>query len=362
MFRETVLGIVALSCLSPVVAGTDVNVSGHFLGGYNYFDQKAVNRAQFDFAANIDFELTLSEKLKGIIQLQTGAGDGSMGYVGPGAELTDINLEYTHDSGAIFTFGSYDMPFGQETQYLTNNADSTNSVFLNNSLLYSALAGPVGTLNTLGLKTEKSTAYGDITVSVSNGTGENAANENDTFGALLGVGTDKLLDNLYVSATYMASDDSPDTSNELSNSFGTELSAWVIDAKYDFSNDISLKAYVGALTYDDGSDATKDGVQVAMLELNQKTESRLLGARVSVWQPEDSNGNAAGMSAQLPFPGYSTSTTSFSQPVDTTITRFQVGGGIEFEPNVWLKGEAFVDQVDEGENVNGVILYVNAGF
>lgn len=362
MFRKTLLSLVALSVLSPLSAEPKVDVSGHFLGGHNYFDQNAVNRAQFDFAANIDFELEFSEKIKGIVQLQTGAGEGSIGYVGPGAEVTDINLEYTHDSGAVFTFGSYDTPFGQETGYLTNNADSTKSVFLNNSLLYSAFAGPVGTLNTLGLKTEKSTAYGDVTLSLSNGTGENAANENDTFEFLVGYGTDKVLDNLYLSTSYIASDDSPDAGNEATNGFGTNFSAWIVDAKYDFANNISLKGYLGGLTYDDGNDATDDGVQVAMIELLKKTDKKQFGARVSYWNPEDSDGNNAGMSAQLPFPGYSTSTTTFTQVTDTAITRYQVGGGFEFEPNVWLKGEAFVEQVDEGENVNGVVIYVNAAF
>lgn len=362
MFRKSLLILLVLSALTQLQAETGVNVSGHFLGGYNYFDQKAVNRAQFDFAANIDFELALSEKIKGIVQLQTGGGEGSIGYVGPGAELTDVNLEYSHDSGAVFTFGSYDTPFGQETNYLTNNADSTKSVFLNNSLLYSAFAGPAGTLNTLGLKTEKETSFGDITLSLSNGTGENAANENDTFEYLVGYGTDKLAKDLYVSATYMYSDDSADASSEITNSFQSEFSAWVIDAKYDFANDVALKAYVGGLTYNDGNSDTKDGVQVAMLELHKKSDKKMFGARVSLWQPEDSNGDGTGMSADLPFPGYSTSTTTFTQVGDTSITRYQVGGGVEFEPNVWLKGEAFVDQVEEGENVNGVILYVNAAF
>lgn len=362
MFRKISLSLVVLSLMTPLSAKTDVAVSGHFLGGYNYFDQNAVNRAQFDFAANIDFELSFSDKIKGIVQLQTGAGEGSIGYVGPGAEVTDINLEYSHDSGAVFTFGSYDTPFGQETAYLTNNADSTKSVFLNNSLLYSAFAGPVGTLNTLGLKTEKRTQYGDITLSLSNGTGENAANENDTFEALIGYGTGSLLNNLYLSTSYMVSDDSPDAGNEATNGFASDFSAWIVDAKYDLDNGISFKGYLGGLTYDDGDDATKDGVQVAMIEVHKKTTKKQLGARVSYWKPEDSNGDNVGMSAQLPFPGYTTSTPTFTQVVDTTMTRYQVGGGIEFEPNVWLKAEAFVDLVETGDSVNGVILYVNAAF
>ena len=61
------------------------------------------------------------------------------------------------------TFGSFDTPFGYDSNNISNNADTFNTAFILNSLPYSALDGQMSQLNTLGLKLENSFKYLDLT-------------------------------------------------------------------------------------------------------------------------------------------------------------------------------------------------------
>ena len=90
--------IIALILLFNPVHSLAVNISdtlsveGTYLGVFNAIETR---QTQFDFATNIDFNYTISDEMNGIVQFQGGNGGGTLGFVGPGIEVTDISLEYT---------------------------------------------------------------------------------------------------------------------------------------------------------------------------------------------------------------------------------------------------------------------------
>ncbi len=319
----------------------------------NSFSQDSKNRAQFDFATNVDIEYSLSDTLTGIVQFQGGTGSASLGFVGPGLDVTDLNIAYVMDDTSTVVMGSFDTPFGQEVQYLSNNAGATNYIFLSNSLLYSAFAGPVGTLNTIGTKVDKATHYGTWTLSVTNGTGENSINEKNTFESLIGFTTDKLIKNLSTSITYMHSDDSQDVGIDDNNSFKTEFTGVLADGIYTVNDALLLKGYIGQLTYDDRDSSTDDEVQVGMLEVELKTDSLDYGLRVSAWNPSSSH---------IPNPGYGVSTTDYTHNKASRLIRYQFGTSKEIKKKLWLKTEFLVDNYDSAENVTALLVYFNAAF
>jgi hypothetical protein len=353
MKKLIMISLICLSLVGVTQAEESLKISGDTLGVLNSFSQKSKTRAQFDFAANLDIVYKLSDKLTGIVQLQGGTGSGSLGFVGPGLDVTDLNIEYAMDERTTVVIGSFDTPFGQEVSYLTNNAGASNHIFLSNSLLYSALAGPVGTLNTLGTKVDKATAYGNWTMSITNGTGENSINENNTFESLIAFTTDTLIKHVSTSITYIHSDDSADAEVENNNSFATDFSGLLVDGVYRVNESLLLKGYLGQLIYNDLDSSTDDTVQVGMIEAELKTKRLDYGLRVSAWNPE---------SAHVPNPGYGISTTTYTHNNASSVIRYQFGTSKEIEKNLWLKTEVLVDNYAAAENVGGLLVYVNATF
>lgn len=350
--------IVGLALAAPGYGFKDVDVSGTYLGLVNYLSQNGAVRAQFDYAANVDVTFSLSKDVDGIVQFQGGTGNGSFGFGGPQLVVTDINIRHQSDpNGLALIFGSYDTPLGNETSALTNNADSFNNALLLNSLGFSALAGPVGTLNTLGIMAELPVSEFDITASLSNGTGENSVNEGNAFEGLIGIANDTLIPGLALSATYMKSDDRADAGNASGNGFGSDFSAWLVDGEFTLLSDISLSGYVGGYTYNDDDASTKDSVMIGMAEASYWMDRYNLAVRASGWFPEDRDGSGSGLSSAIPAPGLSTATLK-----DTSIIRVQ--GNIEraISNNLSANIEGMVDYYGHGNHVYGIIGYINGRF
>ncbi|RAP32454.1 hypothetical protein DID75_04995 [Candidatus Marinamargulisbacteria bacterium SCGC AG-410-N11] len=359
-FRNLILIVIFtnVSLSSSTFGAIDINnatISGTYIGLYNGITP-IEERSQFDFATNIDFEFKFSDHVKGIVQLQSGAGNGSLGYVGSGVELTDINLEYSYqNSPTVLTFGSFDLPFGNGVNYLTNNGDAFQSPFIINSLTYSALAGPVGTLNTLGLKAETILSGFNITGSLTNGTGENAANSGNSLQGLISIGKSDIINGLYLGASYTVSDDSDDTAT--SNSFKTNFSGALVDVNVDLTDDLSFKSHFGQLVYDDKNDNTIDKVAIFQAGVKYQLKRIFYSARVSHWSPEDKNGNSKGISVDISTPGFAV------KPIaDSSITRYQAGIGYELEKNLLLRSEIFVDKYNHDGDAQGMIMAVNGRF
>ena len=342
--------------LSTQLFGAKINdqlsVGGTYLGIANSIQEHST---QFDFATNIDIEYTLSNEFSGIVQLQTGSGEGSLGFQGPNAALTDVALVYApKNKDLTITFGSFDTPFGYQTNHLTNNADTFNNTFILNPLHYNILAGPVGTLNTLGIKAQKQ--WGDIetVVSVSNGTSETSENKNKTFESLAQVSHHNVIKNLGITGTIMHSNDQNDTGE---SSFNTNLTAGLVEARYTLTPTHTISASYGQLTFDDNDNSTKDKVSTYSLNYTHTQTTWFAGLGISQWSPEDNNGNSTGMSQDLNSPGLSTTTVT-----DQCLTRTQISLGYFIESNILAKAEVFQDNYKYTDNLTGAIAGINVRF
>ena len=352
-----------MGCLFLIMSSTSfakvdlskVQISGTMLGLYNTFDPGV---SQFDFATNLDFSYQITDRLKGFIQLQGGTGDGSLGFQGAELVVTDINLEYELSSyDSVFTLGSYDTPFGQGTYHLTNNADTFSQSFVMNNLVYSSLAGPVGTLNTLGIKWEKQwTGFSSI-ASLSNGTGESSINEGRTFESLLQLYTDQVIPGVLLSATYLDSNDRPDASNSANTSFEADMRASIVDLRYDFQDHHHISSHIGQMDLSDANASTEDEVRFYGVEYGFDNGDYFVGLRYSTWMPEDNNGDGQGVSTVLLSPGLSNTVS-----VDTSVNRWQIAAGLYLDDDLRMIFELAQDQYDGADDVNGFLMGLNARF
>jgi len=340
---------------------TPLSISGTYLGGGNFIAQNTHNRAQFDLAVNVDFNYQIAPHITGVLQLQGGAGQGSLGFVGPQLEVTDLNIEiHLAKYRSWLTMGSFDTPLGQQVGYLTNNADSFANPLLLNDLLYSALAGPVGTLNTVGLMHTRDYRWGHSVLAFTNGTGENAVNEGGRFETLVGAVLDKWRPNLALSMTYLTSDDRRDAGNIEANGFNANTQLWMADIRYTLASNTILSAYIGQGRFGDGDSETKDSVTYWAVDATKPIGPHHVAARISQWLPEDADGSDTGVSTVMPSPGLYDQVGG--READVRITRYQLGGGIALEDALMLKAELTLDQYDIGKDVAGVLVYLNGKF
>jgi len=350
-FIMTAFIVASLMQQTIALNSQDVTLNGSYLGIYNAFSGTELS-SQFDFAANIDIIFKLSDKITGIAQLQSGVGNGSLGFVGPQAAVTDLNIVYQANNTNITTLGSFDLPLGDGTYYLTNNADATKSSFLLNSLTYSALSGPVGTLNTVGVKHDKRFSQINTTIALTNGTAEDAANKQNTMLYLIGL--NKMFKKLYLGATYSASDDRADVGNTLTNSFDTDFSAWLVDVNYNFHQKLSFKGHIGNFVYNDHNASTTDKVQVLSAELSFKYDKTRIAYRVSSWIPDNNSGP---YSPDLIQPGF-----SVSEPAGSSIIRSQLGFTRHLENNLSARVDIIYDNYTTATDITGVIAAINGSF
>ena len=341
------LGIFSLTTLAQFNSDS-VSIGGSYLGVFNNLSQ---NQTQFDFATNINIDFEVIPNLTGSIEFQSSPGNGSLGFTGPSTVVTDLTLFYIlniNNHTTKLTFGSFDTAFGFETQFLSNNANTFNNLYILNSLTYASLAGQMGTLNTLGIQVENNFDYFDITTSISNGTAETAYNENKSFEHLIQVSTDSLINDLRLTGTYFKSDDNLDTSD----SFQTDLTAILYEINYVLLKTIELKMKNAYLHFNDqnpGTSRNDDEVITYEVEINYNKEPFFIGLRGSFWRGLNN-------STEQPNPGLAQHATS------GTIDRFQLGFGSFLDQKVLVKSEIIYEKyLNEFENY-GFISGINVLF
>ena len=351
------LNLFVLTCILtttafPAIDTDKLTIGGTYLGVFNSFEE---NQTQFDYAANIDFSYSVNNNLTTQIQLQTGAGNGSIGLGGPQVALKDIVLIYTpkiKGKKMNITFGSFDTPFGFDSNNISNNADTFNTAFILNSLPYSALDGQMSQLNTLGLKLENSFKYLDLTTVISNGTSETAYNESRTFEKLTQLSFHSFIKNLRITGSIFNSDDLDDTQDSLQ----ANVDATLVEVNYNLLSWYNFKYKVYNFYFDDGTSA-EDNTKAYEFEINYDKNPIIVGLRASFWRPE-----SATMSAATPSPSL-LSTASNTDKVD----RYQLTTGYYIDPNILIKLE-LVSEVTETNNGssketnNGFITGVNVRF
>ena len=323
--------------------------SGAFLGLFDALkqDERAATdpvRSQFEFAINIDLEWQLSPHVRGVAQLQSGTGGGVFGFQGPGVNVTDLNLVFDADlSGSVeavsLTLGSFDTPFGEETAFLTSNAHSFGNSFVINSLFYSVFGGTVATLNTLGAMGTIETSVVDLTVALTNGTDESAANADGNYEIVVSLGTD-YISGLRTALSFVRTDDS-DRSG--STGFAADLTGVMLDFRAEITDRLSAKGYYSRLRFGDADPATEDDLSTWMGELRVEDGGWHAAARLSGWTPDDSDGGGSGMSTVLLNPGLAVRLGGISPVLDQAIRRIQAGVGRAIHDNLLIKGEWFLD-------------------
>ena len=365
--------VVLLLVLSgPIFSKPSVEIGGHFFGAMNGFYQSNSSgsegkRQQFDYAANVDVLYRLSDKIFGIIQFQGSPGAGSLGFPGEELIVTDLYLTYITDQNTEFTFGSFDAPFGLQTESLSNNADTFRNPFILNSLLYSSfVSAPIGTLNTVGLKIERQYDFGTVVSSVTNGTSESAINTDGNFGTIQRLSTDKVLEGHHFAVSYMRSNEFQ--SNPAPNSgFNADFEGIILDWHYSGMDTVMLKIYSAWLEYGDRNPATEDKVVSWMMEASKEFDGWSLAARLSSWMPKDDDGNGAGISSVMPAAGLATSVNGNSPALDQDVIRAQLAVTYPLEDNLLVKTEVFLDNYKKEvagsqTDVPGFLISLNMQF
>ena len=372
--QKITLALLGASLLGAPLHAMEVEIGGAYLGGFNAIKQRNYERrVQFDYAANVDVNFELNDQLSGIVQFQMSPGSGTLGFPGDGVVVTDLNIVYTDENYPVtITAGSFDTPFGQQTAHLSNNADTLNNALIINPLLYSAFAGPMGTLNTLGVMSVYESQNGNITIALTNGTDESAANPAGTLEVVGFVESKPLLnDKLTLGASYMKSDDKGNSDNN-SSGFKADFSAWMIDAHAQITEKLTGKAYISGLIYGDDDVATDDGVISWMTEGAYQLGNYQLSGRISGWHPKDNDGNGSSIDyntaenskGTLPNPGLAT---QGMVNTDQDIIRYEVGLDYFFSERIALRSEVFWDNYSKATaggntDVPGAVAFVNVLF
>jgi hypothetical protein len=348
----------------------DLRLSGHFIGLYDVLtpieapDTLGKNR-QFDAAANFDILWQIHQKVKGNIQFQMGTGFGSLGFAASGVVVTDLNVEIGLHPRFQLTVGSFDTPFGAETPYLTNNANSLGNSFYLNTLFYGAFAGTdLGTLNTIGVKGVWSGGLGELTGAITNGTDEIAFNPDGNFGFVLSGMSSPIWHSFQggLSLIYSA-----DSSKSGSSGSATNFSGALIDALFEIETHQFLRGYVGLLNYDDDNSSTKDDVWVWKLEGRYPLSKGYLAARVSAWLPTETGDDRAAISPKIPEAGSGWRVRQIQPLGNQKVYRSQLGFGWPVIEDMYFKAELFYDyHVQKYQNdvidILGIIVGLNAQF
>jgi hypothetical protein len=348
-------GVLAGLWASALSATADFSVSG--LGVLPYWRVGSGDSVQFDQALNLSAGWTLSDRARVFVNLQSGVGDGRLGFQGPAVVVTDVGLDYDLTATQQLSLGSFDMPFGQEVERLTNNGSLGASGFVLNPLLYTALAGPAGTLNTVGVMLSQPFWGGDSRVFVSNGTGENAVNDDRQLA--YGFQWTAPVSGMVAGISAWQSHDRGDLGNTDATSIKADMSAYLLDVQA-HHHGVNYHGYLGQLWFGDGTDAA-DMVTVGMLGAETPCGAYTLRARVSFWMPEDNNGDASGISSVMPDPSMGRALGD-TPPLDRGIVRYQLGVSRALDAMIRVGVESFLDQVQHGEQAMGVLSYLSVEF
>lgn len=358
-----------ISCLlvaSPVrseINSENVSIGGHFLGVGNSiwqadFDTLYNDRRQFDYGFNLDIEISFNNQINGFVQFQTSPGSGSFGFPGPSPDVTDLYLQFgLSEIKTKLTVGSFDTPFGINTNYLTNNADATQNAFFLNSLMYGVLGGPAGTLNAVGVMGAASWKDFELTSAIFNNLKETSENRDSYFG-FTERGAIWLKHNLVVAGSYLKSNE-----DQFKN-----LAAWLAEILLEQKSGISGKVYYGELQFKDNLNFTEDGVKTWQAEIALLFPEWHSAIRISEWQPDDRNGDYSGASFSLPVAGLALTGFGFpSPPRDQEVCRYQAAIGKTISSELSLKVEFFRDDFKRLANgsstdVDGLILLLQGSF
>lgn len=341
----------------PVLLSAQGQFSVSGLALIPYWNLNSQNSLQFDQAINASASWKLSPRAEAYIDLQSGVGNGRLGFQGPQVAVTDVGMTYQFTPVTQVSLGSFDMPFGQEVTRLTNNGSLGSSGFVLNPLLYTALAGPAGTLNTVGIMVNHPTLGGNGSFFISNGTGESAVNEGTQLA--YGFQWTTMVSNATLGISAWASDDRADSANTNADSLKADAAAYLLDMAIT-KDGIDYNGHIGQLQFGDGTAATTL-VTVGMIGLNSRYQDLEWRARVSAWLPSDSNGDNSGISSTMPDPSMGKALGD-TPPVDRNVIRYQLGVSKTLEDGITIGTETFVDQVQHGNQAMGVISYVSVVF
>ncbi len=341
----------------------NLSINGAFLGGYSFISQSnefpSNLRRQFDYAVNLDFTYQISPEAQIFVQLQGSPGGSAFGFPGPSPEITDVFLQYAPASWVTVTAGSFDTPFGQQTEFLSNNADVSNNPLVLNSLFYSAFSrGPMGTLNTVGVMGEFSGDRETFSVAVTNGTDESATNPDGGVNLVFQATTNRLWKPLNLGISYMSSNDSV-TGGSSGN--GSDFQAYLVDFIWDATDQLKFKGYAGGATFGDNTASTYDFVAVYMGEAQYTWNQWIFSASGSAWVPNSNTGGSP--SSVMPNPGLAITQNSVAVSVGQAVLRYQLGIGYDLSQNFGIRTVGFYDDyrgLSSGNNTDtmgGMIFF-----
>lgn len=356
----------AVSSANGVTVSERISVGGHFLGLANYVGQENDvfdnnERQQFDYAVNLDFTWSFTERITGIAQLQSSPGRGSFGFPGPEPVVSDLNLRITFPKlSSILTVGSFDAPIGVSTEFLTNNADATANAFFLNSLYFSALGGETGTLNAVGVMGEFEADFVKIALSGFNGMHETSSNADGVFSLAVRQIFSPIKE-FRIASSFVYGRDA------ISNSYTGKTRTWLADAEYLSTGGVFFRAYYGDLVYEVEGTFTRDDMRVWMGEFGIKNELWGAAVRLSGWFPEDDNGNYAGVTPITPPVGFAIRQGVATPPRDQDVIRSQIAASAAIVDGLSLKAEYFHDDYkrltqDESTDINGATLLLQGSF
>ncbi|MBU1221111.1 hypothetical protein KKF34_01395 [Myxococcota bacterium] len=304
----------------------------------------------FNGAVNAGGEFQFSKNLYFGAMIHFGNGGDSYGFkTDDGVVVTDLymRIESVIFKKLNFTIGSFDMPFGEQTEVVTNNASSINNPFLVNSLFYSILSSPTGTLNTVGIMGEFELNHLKITASISNGTGEGAANPEERFASVLKISYN-YENKLKFAISGIFSDDRKN--DLLYTGLASKLLGGLFDFHWNFHSgkfDFNLRNYISIFRFDDENKITNKEIFYAGMSQIKITWNKkfYLAFRGSFWRPEDTDGDGNNITSSAPCAGYGCVWSESADLIqkDQMVIRYQAALGYYYAKNILFKITAFTD-------------------
>ncbi|MDA3862509.1 MAG: hypothetical protein PF689_01425 [Deltaproteobacteria bacterium] len=318
------------------------------------------NYYHFNGLVNFGSTFKIAEDIYFGHMLHAGSGGDYLGFKADDkVVITDLYIQFDNFllRNLSLTTGSYDIPFGEMTWYLTNNAYSIKNPFVANSLFYSMLGGnPVGTTNTVGLKAEYKTKNWGWLVSLSNGAQAGASNEDGNF-ALIGkvdLHTAKFY-KISINALHSDQRQSRLVTGDISDKLDMNnmISGGLLDLHLDFKwrpVKLSFKGYGGWFRIADTANTSIFYTAMAQIKATF-WEKTYFALRASFWLPEDTDGDGQGISTSPYCVGHSCVWPSLinepgiSSPVmDQRVVRWQAAAGYWLKDNIKVKLSGFFDQ------------------
>lgn len=343
-------------------------VYGSMNSSGNPFKTNSYKHYHFNGAANVGGEYLLSKSFFFGAMIHFANGQDSYGFKNDdGVVVTDL---YMRIENFIFkslniTLGSYDMPFGEQTEVVTNNASSIKNPFLVNSLFYSILSSPTGTLNTVGIMGELESNGLKFTASISNGTGEGSENPEDRFAAVLKIAYN-LNSNHKIAVSGIYSDDRKNDS--VFTGLASKLSGCLFDLHLTFRFKklyIKLRNYAAVFKFDDENSSTKKDIfYAAMSQIKIKWNNQFyIAFRGSFWIPEDRNGDGIDITTTAPCAGYGCRWSDSPESIvrDQIVVRYQAALGYYYRKNILFKLTTFTDRYQYFPVKNDVFSAVFSG-